>query len=111
MAEDAYGNYQAGLSDNVDYVTPQSGSQIQIGSGAPTVNTPLSYFYIDSVTGLVYVNPSQVVGAWVTIGGSWTHGAGSPITNGVSPTTYSLYTNDTDATFWSVVSGAWKQLV
>jgi hypothetical protein len=41
----------------------------------------------------------------------WTHGAGSPIANGISPVTYSTYTNDTDSSFWTVANGQWIQLV
>jgi hypothetical protein len=43
--------------------------------------------------------------------GGWTHGAGSPIANGISPVTYSTYTNDTDSSFWTVANGGWIQLV
>jgi len=44
-------------------------------------------------------------------GSGWTHGAGSPITNGISTTTYGTYTNDTDSTFWTVVNGVWTDMV
>ncbi len=56
-----------------------------------------------------------LTGAWiaesVSGGSNWTHGAGSPITNGISTSTYQLYTNDTDSTFWTVSNGVWIMLV
>jgi hypothetical protein len=44
-------------------------------------------------------------------GVGWTHGAGSPIANGVSATAYGTYTNDSDSTFWIVSNGTWIKLV
>ena len=43
--------------------------------------------------------------------GGWTHGAGSPIANGISTTNYGIYTNDTDGTFWTVSNGVWIEEV
>lgn len=70
VATDAFGNYIPGLNDDTGYVPPQNGDGVQIGTGAPNASTPLSIIYVDSATGNIYTNPTQVAGAWVAAGGS-----------------------------------------
>lgn len=69
MATDPFGGYRPGLTDDTGYVVPQNGDGVQIGAGAPDANTPLSIIYVDSATGIIYSNPTQVAGAWVASGG------------------------------------------
>lgn len=60
----------------MDYVTPLSGEGVQIGNGAPNINTPISTIYVNSANGNAYTNPTSVSGAWVLVtGGS---GSGVP---------------------------------
>ena len=106
MAYDKFGNYVAGLADNVDYVTPQSGEPVQVGSGAPTVNTPVSPLYIDSVSGILYSNPTLTAGAWVASGNA-SSGAGSP----TASTPGVFYFKTSDSTIWANNNGTWEQIV
>ena len=106
MAQDEFGNYETGLKDNVDFVTPQSGSQVQVGAGAPTSSTPVSPFYIDSVSEIIDSNPTLTAGAWVASGNA-SSGAGSP----TSTTPGVFYFKTSDSTIWANNNGTWEQIV
>jgi hypothetical protein len=124
VAEDAYGNYQAGLSDNVDYVTPQSGAPVQTGTGSPTANTPVSPVYLDSANNNIWINPSLTTNGWVlsTSGGGgsvqvMSSNAANPNTASVSPdnpTLGAIYYQTASVTpyniwIWDTAGRVWVQ--
>lgn len=116
MAEDAYGNYYPDLKDNNDWVPPLNGASVGIGAGAPTATTAITLLYIDSNTGLLYSNPTQVAGAWVALGagsGGGKAGVGSPqgVVTAAAGTTY---LDTATGNFWANQDGTignWIELI
>ena len=127
MASDQFGNYQPGLKDNVDYVTPQPGTPVQIGSGAPTSNTSISPVYLDSNSDNIWVNPSLTENGWVLSSGGGGGGsvqvmsgsASNPNTASIvpdNPTLGAIYYQDSATTpynfwTWSTTARSWSQVI
>lgn len=118
MAQDEFGNYRASLNDCCITVVPLPGQAVQLGSGAPTLTTPISLIYIDSTTGDIYTNPTLSHDGWTAAGGGGTsavaHGVGDPISLGISVITYKVFideTNPTAPSLWLVSAGAWQQVI
>ena len=91
------------------------GEMISLAQGAGT--TSVTFFSrvtdiqfqvpMDGQSWLYVVDTSLSPG----VGAGGQHGFGTPIANGIPPVPGTFYVNDTDATVWAVVNGAWQQEV